>query len=403
MAPTIFDDVNVPPSGTPQEPVYPPRTVLDDVNVLPAGGLPPPTTAPSIPQSLMVEGRSGGARLTWTDPVASERVTGYRATFFTGAQMLTYDLAVDPGVEVAGLTNDTEYLVRLYAINEVGTSIPAEATFTPSPSEPTPGSDAHQPTETVPSPPVLVSVVQGPGSLLASWEPAAVSGESPVTSYVITATPTGQDHTGVSQVTVGDVDSAVISELVDGVQYSVVVQAVNAVGISVASNALLATPDPAGQQLVAEPVTDLAADPLNGGTALSWVPGDLGMGEFEAYVITATSGFDLLTYPLQPQVTSLEIDGLTNDVEWVVTVLTRTSLGDSAPSVVTVTPTGASPAPTTPVRPVTAGEPEPGGPGEPVPPAPAPPIVLITYAFPPNRILAPRNFGRLLSEVPEEG
>ena len=95
---------------------------------------------------------------------------------------------------------------------------------------------------TAPSAPTIKSVTPGFQNAVVAFMAPANDGGSSITSYTVTATaPSG---VVVSQATVGGTaTSALVTGLTDGTQYAFTVQAENAVGYSLASTSVSATPN----------------------------------------------------------------------------------------------------------------------------------------------------------------
>lgn len=90
---------------------------------------------------------------------------------------------------------------------------------------------------TVPGAPTLTAASPGSGSLSATFTAPSTTGNSAITSYVVTASAGGQVVTAI-----GTSSPITVSGLTNGTTYSVVVQAVNAAGTSAVSNAISAAP-----------------------------------------------------------------------------------------------------------------------------------------------------------------
>lgn len=98
-------------------------------------------------------------------------------------------------------------------------------------------------------------------------------------------------------------------------------------------------------------VTGLTASPLNAGARVSWTAPATGTGTPTGVTVTATAGSIVRSYSLAAGTTSFDAAQLINGMAWTVSVVVRTSVGNSPAATTTVTPTAASPAPVSPRQP----------------------------------------------------
>lgn len=119
---------------------------------------------------------------------------------------------------LTGLTNGTQYKIKLRGTNTFGTSPPSLAvTGTPA---------------SLPEPPRLDYISAGAGSLTVGFTPGA-NGGSPITNYQYAISTDGVSYTSFASFSPAVTSSpVVISGLPNGVSYSVKVKAINAVGVS---------------------------------------------------------------------------------------------------------------------------------------------------------------------------
>jgi hypothetical protein len=140
------------------------------------------------------------------------------------ATVLTASKLPVAGVLITGLTNGTAYTFVVSASNVIGsTAAAASAAVTPF---------------TVPGAPTDVTVAAAAASLNVSWTAPVSNGGFPITGYVVTYTPTG----GVAKTAKATTTSVSIPKLVNGVTYSVTVQASSSKGSSIASAPAIGTP-----------------------------------------------------------------------------------------------------------------------------------------------------------------
>jgi hypothetical protein len=184
-----------------------------------------PATVPGAPQSLNATPSSGQVALSWAAPASDG-----------GSAILSYTVTANPGgatcttagtsCTIAGLTNGTSYSFTVRATNALGTG-PASSPVTATPA-------------TVPSAPqnLLASPHRSKGINL-SWTAPASNGGSAITGYQIyRRTATG---TWVRIATISPLTTYRDAGTQKNTLYYYYVVAVNAVGVSLASNEASAT------------------------------------------------------------------------------------------------------------------------------------------------------------------
>jgi hypothetical protein len=128
---------------------------------------------------------------------------------------------------------------------------------------------------TEPGAPTLTSAAAGDGAVTLSWTAPVDDGGSPITNYLVEASPTG-GYCFVNALTCS------IAGLTNGETYSFSVRASNELGLGPASNVLSATPGVAPSA----PQTLAASPNLPEGVGLSWqAPADPGTGPITGYRI----------------------------------------------------------------------------------------------------------------------
>jgi hypothetical protein len=177
----------------------------------------PQVSAPGAPVLLPPVAGDARVTLTW-NPVAGS--TGYKLYMRTasgtyGAEWMTVGATVY-SQEVTGLTNGTTYSFVVKATNAGGDSAASnEVSATP---------------RTVPSAPTGVTATAGDGQATVRFETPASDGGSPITGYIVTASPGGITAEGPGS-------PITVTGLANGTTYTFTVQAVNAIGPGAASAA----------------------------------------------------------------------------------------------------------------------------------------------------------------------
>ena len=128
-----------------------------------------PLDVPRAPRDVAAEALDEGLRVTWQAPArdGGDPITGYKIRWGTGAGALGAAVEVDAATrvyEIGGLTNDTDYVVRVLAVNSVGDGATPRA-------------------PTLPGPPVIVAVVPLERGVTVEWQPPPDDGRAPVSSY----------------------------------------------------------------------------------------------------------------------------------------------------------------------------------------------------------------------------
>ena len=268
-----------------------------------------PPAPPSPPAGVSAVRGAASATVSWTAPPTNGGgpITGYTVTGSPGG--VTRTVAGDQtSAVVNGLTNGTGYTFTVVATNAVGSS----AASAPS-NQVTPA--------TTPGAPTAVVGAAADTAGFVSWTAAAANG-SPVTSYVVTASPGGATAT-----VDGDRTSATVGGLVNGTSYTFTVVATNALGsspTSAASNAVTPAPVPGAPHNVTAARGDKAA-------TVGWTaPSTSGGSAITGYTVTSSPGG--ITKTVAADQTTALVTGLTNGTGYTFTVVARNSAGASPPS-----------------------------------------------------------------------
>ncbi len=204
-----------------------------------------PTGAAEAP-SITIASGSKSAVVSFTAPAntggSGVVLTGYQVSIDGGATWANATLVAGSTlasgtINLAGLTNGASYPVQLRAVNAFGEGL-ASATATA-----TPVAD-------LPAAPTITSVVAGRNVITVNFT-VADDGGAAISAYKYSLTGGAFDGTvfttstwlpGASALVPGAAASFDIPGLVNGTSYSVVIEAVNSRGNSLASNSLSATP-----------------------------------------------------------------------------------------------------------------------------------------------------------------
>jgi hypothetical protein len=187
-----------------------------------------PYPLPNKP-TLTAVNTPGAVNLSWvTKPIVGSPVTGYVVTTSPateGTAIATPTLTSTGGsTQISGLTNGTSYVISVKAVSAIGQSIPilSKAIIAAS----------------IPSAPLSLAGVRAVGSAGLTWTNPSSNGGLPIIGYNISYTLAGV----VKLVKVKAVNATIIKGLVNGTEYTFTIQAVTAIGSSVASDSATVTP-----------------------------------------------------------------------------------------------------------------------------------------------------------------
>jgi hypothetical protein len=181
---------------------------------------PGPLTVPDAPTGVAVTPAAGALSVAWSVPASDggSSVTAYdvravpRAAGVPAPPVVT--VTASP-VAVPGLVDGEPYDVSVTAVNAVGGSLSGGAAGTP---------------RSAPGAPLAGAVTPGDATALVRWTPPASDGGAPISSYAVTAVPSG------AVVTVPATARSVrVTPLANGVATTFTVTAVNAAGPGLAS------------------------------------------------------------------------------------------------------------------------------------------------------------------------
>jgi titin len=274
-----------------------------------------PRAVPAAPATVSVSAATGQATISW--------VPGFNG----GSSISNYLVVATPGggqctapgnatqCVITNLVNGTQYTFKVTASNDAGTSQPALS-----------GKVLIAGT---PNAPVALKVKPSDGQLAISFAPPALNGGSAVTNYEVYV----NDELACT-VTPAKTLGCTVTDLENGAPHVVYVVANNAVGTSVASPEVVASPG-----RISDPVTGVTATTGLASITVSWVePFDDGGSPITGYAVTLTPGGK--TCKAEADETSCEIKGLTVGTSYSAKVVAINGVGTSvaaSSSVVKVT------------------------------------------------------------------
>jgi hypothetical protein len=187
-----------------------------------------PSAAPDAPTGVSASidpSVPGVATITWSAPASDGGafLREYRVESSPGG--LRYDVkAPATSATATGLSSNIAYTFTVKALNDIGYSPASD------PSNSVIFSNGGS-AATVPAPPTGVTAVAGDGQATVSWTPPADDGGSPIIEYRIAGRGVTYDMTATG----ASATSVVFTGLTNGETYKFKVEAINAVGSSVAS------------------------------------------------------------------------------------------------------------------------------------------------------------------------
>jgi titin len=278
-----------------------------------------PRSAPGAPVGVKLTPLNGGVSISWNAPIDSGgtpiiRYTGSATPTGTAGSVSTciQNSGDSRSCLITGLSNGTSYTVTVVATNGVGDSSPSVSQVVIPANVPT------APTSVVPT--------VSNGSISIKWKAAQDNG-SPILSYRVDLAP--GDYS--CEITDLSFLGCTISDLDNGVPYSVSVFATNAVGDS-ASASVNGTVTP---RAIPSPVQSVAVSASAGKATVSWVPGFNGGTPIQSYKVVSSPGGNICT--VNAPSTQCVIDNLKNGSNYTFSVIAVNDAGSSQPLLSTST------------------------------------------------------------------
>ncbi len=266
----------------------------------------------SSPSGLTSTPGDGKVDLSWSTPSTDGGAAIDHFTIYQNDTSLVN--VTDNSATITGLKNNVSYSFAVSAHNYVGSS---------------PRSNAILATPyTFPDAPTGLAVAIGNGQVTLSWNAPLFDGGRDIDYYIV-----HQDGVALPYHLTGP--STIISGLNNSQTYSFTVSAHNRAGIGPQSTEVTAVPSPG--KAVPDAPTGLVATPGNAEVSLVWIApsnnGGAPIDYYQVYVDGIIRSEHYLT-------TSTTITGLTNDQQYIFTIVAHNSVGEGSKSSATaVTPT----------------------------------------------------------------
>jgi len=275
------------------------------------------TAAPGAPQNVFGVASNDAITVNWSPAQSNQPVTSYTVNMFVGG-VLVSSTPVTPvaGVSlfpptsllVSGLTNFTAYTFTVSATNASGTS-PDSA----------PSAPATPPGIAVPAAPTGATAIPGDTQASVSFTVSPPPQGAPITSYLVTSNP-GGIVVSIPPPASGNIGTALVGGLTNGVTYTFTVQAIDPAGPSAPSapsNAV--TPSAAHVPVI--------TTGISGPTSVSVSPSQVTYTITVTNPINATQNFPAtvnVTHTLTQQPTSIAAGGASRNSATGVVTLTLT-------------------------------------------------------------------------------
>jgi titin len=271
-----------------------------------------PATVPSAPTNLMVTPSDASLSVSFTaGAINGEEITNYEYSINDGATWVTASPSLVSGpVVIRGLANGTSYVVKLRAVNAVGSGASSAGV-------------SGRPVA-VPSAPTNVVVARGGDqSLSVAFTPAAPNGEV-VTNYEYSINDGASWVAASPSAVAGPI---VIGGLTNGTRYPVKLRAVNAVGKGAASAALIGRP-----AIAPAAPTNLVVTRDDASLSISFTAGANNGEELIRYQYSIDNGTTWAKIPGGDVKSPVLVSGLTNGTTYSVLLRAVNDVGGGASS-----------------------------------------------------------------------
>jgi surface protein len=281
------------------------------------------TALPEAPTKVLGTSGDGQVSLSWTAPIFYNgvSVTDYSIQYSSnsGSTWTTFNDGISPSTSatVTGLTNGTEYVFRVAALNGSGTGSysPNSASITP---------------YTTPGSPTGILVSSGSTQAALNWTAPATTGGALITDYVVQYS----SNSGSTWITFSDDvspnTSTVVTGLANGTSYLFQVAAANAAGTGSFAQAAVGTIP----STIPSAPTSVSGTSGDGQVSISWTtPSSNGGSSITDYVIqvSANSGSTWTTFNDGASTsTSATVTGLTNGTAYVFQVAAVNAAGQGS-------------------------------------------------------------------------
>ncbi len=275
------------------------------------------TAAPGAPLNVFGVASNNAVTVNWSPTQSNQPVTSYTVTTFVGGVAVgstpvvpvAGSLFPPTSVLISGLTNFTTYTFTVSATNASGTS-PDSA----------PSAPVTPPGILVPAAPTGVTAIPGDTQASVSFTVSPPPQGAPVTSYLITSNP-GGIVVSIPPPASGNIGTALVGGLTNGVSYTFTVQAIDSAGPSAPSapsNAVI----PSAAHV---PVLTVS---VSGPTSVSTAPSQVTYTISVTNPINATQAFPAnvnVTHTLTQQPATIAASGASRNGTTGVVTITTTS------------------------------------------------------------------------------